>query len=56
MRRFRTLGRLAKELMQFMGEDKLWWMSPILVTLLLVGTLLIVVQGSALAPLIYAMF
>ena len=56
MDRFRTLGRLAKELLQFMNEDKLWWMSPILVLLVLVGTLLIVVQGSALAPLIYAMF
>ena len=56
MGRFRTLGRLAKELFQFMNEDKLWWMSPILVLLVLVGTLLIVVQGSALAPLIYAMF
>jgi hypothetical protein len=56
MRRFRTLGRLLRELFQFMNEDKLWWMSPILVLLVLVGTLLIVVQGSALAPLIYAMF
>lgn len=56
MGRFRTLGRLIRELFQFMSEDKLWWMSPILVLLVLVGALLIVVQGSALAPLIYAMF
>jgi fluoride ion exporter CrcB/FEX len=56
MGRFRTVGRLARELVQFMKEDKLWWMSPILVLLILVGSLLIVVQGSALAPLIYAMF
>ncbi len=56
MGRFKTLGRLTKEMFQFMGEDKLWWMSPIIVMLLLVGGLLIVVQGSALAPLIYAMF
>jgi hypothetical protein len=56
MGRFRTVGRLGREMFQFMKEDKLWWMSPILVLLLLVGSLLIVVQGSALAPLIYAMF
>ena len=56
MGRFRTVGRLTKELLQFMKEDKIWWMSPILVLLILVGSLLIVVQGSALAPLIYAMF
>jgi hypothetical protein len=56
MGRFRTVGRLAGEFFEFMKEDKLWWMSPILVLLLIVGSLLIVVQGSALAPLIYAMF
>ena len=56
MRKFRVLGRLAKELFQFLKEDKLWWMSPVLVMLVLIGTLLIVVEGSALAPLIYAMF
>ena len=56
MRKFRTMGHLTRELFQFMSEDKLWWISPILVLLVLVGGLLIVVQGSALAPLIYAMF
>jgi hypothetical protein len=56
MRRLRTLGRLARELFEFMNKDKLWWMSPILVLLLLMSVVLIVVEGSALAPLIYAMF
>ena len=56
MRRFRTLGRLFRELFQFMNQDKLWWISPILVLLLVMSVFLIVVEGSALAPLIYAMF
>jgi hypothetical protein len=56
MARFRTVGRLVRELFDFMNADKLWWMSPILILLLLVGGFLIVVEGSALAPLIYAMF
>jgi hypothetical protein len=56
MSRIRTVTRLGKEMLQFVKEDKIWWMSPILVLLLIVGSLLIVVQGSALAPLIYAMF
>ncbi|HYD47829.1 MAG TPA: DUF5989 family protein [Terriglobales bacterium] len=56
MGRFRTISQLGSEMFAFMKEDKLWWMSPILVLLLLVGSLLIVTQGSALAPLIYAMF
>lgn len=56
MGKLRTVGQLSKEMLHFIKEDKLWWMSPILVLLLIVGSLLIVVQGSALAPLIYAMF
>lgn len=56
MGRLKTISRLGTEMFSFMKEDKLWWMSPILVLLLLVGSLLIVTQGSALAPLIYAMF
>ena len=56
MGRFRTSGRLVGELFDFMNKDKLWWMSPILVLLVVVGAFLIVVEGSALAPLIYAMF
>lgn len=56
MGRFKTVQQLGSEMIAFMKEDKLWWMSPILVLLLLVGSLLIVTQGSALAPLIYAMF
>lgn len=56
MRRLRTLGRLVRELFQFMNQDKLWWISPIIVLLVVMSVFLIVVEGSALAPLIYAMF
>jgi membrane glycosyltransferase len=56
MRRFRILGRLMKEMFQFMNEDKLWWMSPILILLLVLSVFIIFVEGSALAPLIYAVF
>jgi len=56
MRKLLTLGRLFRELFDFMKEDKLWWMSPILLLLVVMSVFLIVVEGSALAPLIYAMF
>jgi hypothetical protein len=39
-----------------MRVRKKWWLLPIVVLMLGVGTLLIVAQGSALAPLIYAIF
>jgi Family of unknown function (DUF5989) len=56
MQKFRTLGRLVRDLFEFMNKDKLWWISPIIVLLVVMSVFLIVVEGSALAPLIYAMF
>jgi hypothetical protein len=56
MSKLRTLSRLSKDMFAFVKHDKLWWLSPILLLLLVMSVFLIVVQGSALAPFIYAMF
>ena len=40
----------------FLRVRKLWLLSPIIVVLLLLGLLLVLVQGSALAPFIYTLF
>lgn len=47
---------LVRELWAFMRIRKKWWLAPVLVVLLLVGTLLVFAQGSALAPFIYTIF
>jgi Family of unknown function (DUF5989) len=47
---------LLKELWAYMGARKKWWLAPIILMLLLVGGLLILAQGSALAPFIYTVF
>lgn len=47
---------LWKELWAFMKERKKWWLLPLLVVLVAVGTLLAFAQGSALAPFIYTVF
>ena len=47
---------LAAELWLFMRERKKWWLLPVIVVMLVVGTLLIFAQGSALAPFIYTIF
>jgi hypothetical protein len=47
---------LVRELWAFMRVRKKWWLGPVLVVLLLVGTLLVFAQGSALAPFIYTIF
>jgi Family of unknown function (DUF5989) len=52
------VGKLSivSELWQFMKVRKKWWLAPILVLLLMLSALIIVTQGSALAPFIYSLF
>ena len=47
---------LTRELWDFMRERKKWWLLPVIVVMLIVGTLLVFAQGSALAPFIYTIF
>ncbi len=45
-----------KELWLYMGTRKKFWLLPILIVMLLLGGLLILAQGSAVAPFIYTLF
>ena len=45
-----------KELWVFMRVRKKFWLLPIIVVLLLLGGLIVLVQGSAVAPFIYTLF
>jgi len=45
-----------KELWQFMKARKKFWLLPVIVLMLLLGVLIVLAQGSALAPLIYTLF
>ncbi len=47
---------VLRELWLFMRVRKKWWLAPVLLVLLVVGTLLVFAQGSALAPFIYTIF
>ncbi len=47
---------LLKDLWTFMKERKKFWLAPIIVILLLLGSLLVFTQGSAVAPFIYTLF
>jgi hypothetical protein len=51
----RKLG-IMNELMAFLWERKLWWMMPMVLTLLLFGLLIIFAESSAVAPFIYTLF
>ncbi|MGI9628091.1 MAG: DUF5989 family protein [Longimicrobiales bacterium] len=47
---------LLAELWSFMKVRKKWWLLPIIVVMVAVGSLLVLAQGSALAPFIYTIF
>jgi len=50
------MGELLRELWAFMKERKKFWLLPIVVVLLLFGTLVVFTQGSVVAPFIYTLF
>ena len=47
---------LMKELWAFMRARKKFWLLPILVMMALLGLLLVLTQGSVVAPFIYTIF
>ncbi|HEX9253303.1 MAG TPA: DUF5989 family protein [Ignavibacteriaceae bacterium] len=47
---------ILSELWEFLKVRKKWWLLPIVLFLVLLGGLIIITQGSALAPFIYAIF
>ena len=47
---------LLKDLWGFMKVRKKFWLAPIIIILLLLGALIVLSQGSAVAPFIYTLF
>ena len=47
---------LVSELWAFMRVRKKWWLAPIFIVLGLLSILIVLTEGSALAPFIYALF
>ena len=45
-----------KELWRFLRVRKKYWLLPILVMMVLLGALIVMTQGSAVAPFIYTLF
>ena len=44
------------EFWEFLRYRKKWWLFPIVVFLVLFGALIVLTEGSAIAPFIYAIF
>ena len=49
-------GTLLGELWAYMRVRKKWWLLPLILLMLLIGTLVLFAKGSVLAPFIYTVF
>ena len=47
---------LIKELWRFLKVRKKFWLLPIIIVLFLFGGLIVLTQGTAIAPFIYTIF
>ena len=47
---------IIKEFWEFLKHRKKYWLIPIMLVLFLLGALIVLTQGSALAPFIYTLF
>jgi sterol desaturase/sphingolipid hydroxylase (fatty acid hydroxylase superfamily) len=52
----RQRATILGELWAYMRIRKKWWLGPIFFVLILLGLLIVLTQGSALAPFIYTLF
>ena len=50
------MNELVSELWYFMRERKKFWLLPIVLFMVLLGSLIVLTEGSAVAPFIYTMF
>ncbi len=48
--------KIFKEIFYFLKTSKKWWLTPILVFLILISLLVVFTESSALAPFIYSLF
>ena len=47
---------LFKDIWDFLRVRKKYWLAPLIITIVLMGTLIIFTQGSVIAPFIYSIF
>ena len=47
---------IAKELWAYMKERKKWWLAPVFILMAFFGSIILLAENSAIAPLIYTLF
>ena len=52
----KTFIELVQDIWDFLRVRKKYWLAPLIITILLMGSLIIFTQGSVIAPFIYSIF
>tara|TARA_B100001248_G_C27171003_1_gene357929 strand:+ start:444 stop:605 length:162 start_codon:yes stop_codon:yes gene_type:complete len=52
----RDFIELCLDIWDFLKVRKKYWLAPLIITILLLGTLIIFTQGTVVAPFIYSIF
>lgn len=47
---------LIKDIWDFLRIRKKYWLAPLILTIVIMGTLIVFTQGSVVAPFIYSIF
>lgn len=50
------MGEFLRDMWDFMKVRRKFWMAPIILIMILLGGLIVLAQGSAVAPFIYTLF
>ena len=48
--------QIIVDYLAYLKKNKKWWLAPIVIMFLLLGLLIVLTQGSVLAPFIYTLF
>jgi hypothetical protein len=56
LKKIKAVAPILGEFWMFMRIQKKWWLGPLIFILVLLGALIVLTGGSALAPFIYALF
>ena len=51
-----TFLDLIKDIWDFLKVRKKYWLAPLIITIIIMGSLIVITQGSVVAPFIYSIF
>jgi len=56
LERLKDILESFQDIWNYMRVEKKFWLAPIIIILLVVGGLIVVAEGTAVAPFLYAVF